>query len=204
MDCSKPGFPVLHYLPDFSQIHVHWVGGAIQPSHPLFTPHSLALSLSCIRVFSNEPALHIRWPKYWSFSNSPSSEYSVLIYFRIDFFCDSMDCSPPGSPVHGILQARILEWVAIPFSRRSSPSRDRIQVSSNAGRRFTIWATGDMLLIKTPCNSFIMWRDFGSALLMYNWYAIRLANVKGIVQVLTNYTVIEPPPQSWYKTFLLP
>ena len=53
--------------------------------------------------------------------------------------CDPMDCSPPGSSVHGILQARTLEWVAIPFSRRWP--RDRTQVSCTAGRIFTIWAT---------------------------------------------------------------
>ena len=53
-------------------------------------------------------------------------------------FCDSMDCSPPGSSVHGILQARILEWVAIPFSRGSSQPRDQIQVSCIGGRFFTI------------------------------------------------------------------
>ena len=49
--------------------------------------------------------------------------------------------APPGSAVHGILQARILEWVAISFSRRSSQPRDRTQVSSIAKRHFTIWAT---------------------------------------------------------------
>ena len=52
-----------------------------------------------------------------------------------------MDCSPPGSSVHGILQARILEWVAISFSRGSSQSRDRTRVSCIAGRRFILWAT---------------------------------------------------------------
>ena len=55
--------------------------------------------------------------------------------------CDPMDCSPPGSSVHGILQARILEWVAISFSRRSSQPRDRTRISRIVGRRFTIWAT---------------------------------------------------------------
>ena len=53
-----------------------------------------------------------------------------------------MGCSPPGSSVHGILQARILEWVAISFSRGSSQPRDRTQVSHTAGRLFTVWATG--------------------------------------------------------------
>ena len=52
-----------------------------------------------------------------------------------------MDCSPPGSPFHGVLQARILEWVAISFSRWSSQPKDWTQVSHIAGRHFTIWAT---------------------------------------------------------------
>ena len=52
-----------------------------------------------------------------------------------------MDCSPPGSSVHGIFQARALEWVAISFSRGSSQPRDRTRVSHIAGRRFTVWAT---------------------------------------------------------------
>ena len=52
-----------------------------------------------------------------------------------------MDCSPPGSSVHGILQARILEWVAIPLSRGSSQPRDRTWVSHTAGRFFTVRAT---------------------------------------------------------------
>ena len=55
--------------------------------------------------------------------------------------CKPMDCSPPGSSVHGILQARILEWVAIPFSRGSSWPRDWTQVSCIAGGFFTVWAT---------------------------------------------------------------
>ena len=57
--------------------------------------------------------------------------------------CDPMDCSLPGSSVHGIFQARILEWVAISFSRRSSQPRDQTQVSHIVGRRFTVWATRD-------------------------------------------------------------
>ena len=55
--------------------------------------------------------------------------------------CDPMDCSPPGSSVHGILQARILEWVAMPSSGESSQPRDQTQVSRIAGRCFTLWAT---------------------------------------------------------------
>ena len=55
--------------------------------------------------------------------------------------CNSMDCSLPGSSVSGILQAKILEWVAIPFSKGSSKPRDRTQVSPTAGRLFIFWAT---------------------------------------------------------------
>ena len=58
--------------------------------------------------------------------------------------CNPVDCSPPGSSVHGILQAKILEWVAISFSKGSSRLRDRIQVSRIAGRRFNLWATREL------------------------------------------------------------
>ena len=85
MDCSMPGFPVHHQLPEFTQIHVHLVSDAIQPSHPLSSPSPPAFNLSQNRVFSNESALCIRWPKYWSFSFniSPSNEYLGLISFII-------------------------------------------------------------------------------------------------------------------------
>ena len=86
MDCSTPDFPVLHYVPEFSKTHVHWIDDAIQPSHPLSSPSPPAFNLSSIRVFSNESALHIRWQKYWSFSISPSNEHSGLISFRINWF----------------------------------------------------------------------------------------------------------------------
>ena len=84
MDCSMPGFPVHHQLPKLAQTLAYWVSDAIQSSHPL-----LLLSIfPSIRVFSNESALCIRWPKYWNFSFniSPSNEYSGLISFRIDWF----------------------------------------------------------------------------------------------------------------------
>ena len=61
--------------------------------------------------------------------------------------CDPMDCSLPGSSIHGIFQARILKWVAISFCRGSSPPRDQTQVSHIAGRRFTIWATREVFLV---------------------------------------------------------
>ena len=88
MDYSTPGFPAHHQLPELTQTHVHRVGDALQPSHSLSPPSPPAFSLSQYHVFSNESALHIRWPNYWSssFSISPSNEYSGLISFRIDWF----------------------------------------------------------------------------------------------------------------------
>ena len=87
MDCNTPGFPVHHQLPETAQTHVHWVGDAIQLSHPLSSPSPPTLNLPSNRVFSNESALCIWWPKYWSFSFniSPSNEYSGLISFRMDW-----------------------------------------------------------------------------------------------------------------------
>ena len=87
MNCSPPGLPVPHQLLGFIQTHVHWVGDAIRPSHPLSSPSPPALNLSQHGVFSNESALCIRWPTYWSFSFniSPSSEHPGLISFRMDW-----------------------------------------------------------------------------------------------------------------------
>ena len=88
MDCSTPGFPVLHYLPEFAQAHVDWVNHGLQPSYSLSPPSLLPSIFPSIRIFTNESALCIRWPKYWSFSFSISlsNEYSGLISFRIDWF----------------------------------------------------------------------------------------------------------------------
>ena len=88
MDCSMQGFPVVCYLLEFAQTHVLWVSDAFNHlilCHPLLLLPSIFPS---IRVFSSELALRIRWPMYWSFSFSisPSNEYSELISFRIDFF----------------------------------------------------------------------------------------------------------------------
>ena len=87
MDCSTPGFPVHHQLPELTQTHVHWVADAIQASHPLSSPSPSTFNLSSTRVFSNESVLHIRRPKYWnfSFSISPSKEIPGLISFRMDW-----------------------------------------------------------------------------------------------------------------------
>ena len=89
MNCSTPGLPVHHQLPESTQTNVHQVSDAIQPSHPLLSPSPPAPSIfPSIRVFSNESALCIRWPKYWSFSFniSPFNEHPGLISFRMDWF----------------------------------------------------------------------------------------------------------------------
>ena len=128
---------------------------SVMPSNHLILCHPSLLLPSIfpsLRVFSSESTFCIKWPKYWkfSFSISPNSEYSGLISFKINrliikwvkvtqsclTLCDALDYT-----VHGILQARILEWVAFPFSRGSSQPRDQTQVSHIAGRFFTSWAT---------------------------------------------------------------
>ena len=87
MDCSTLGFPVHHQLSELTQTHVHqvwWTSNHLILCCPLLLPPSIFPS---IRVFSNESVLHIRWPKYWSFSFSisPSNEHPGLISFRMDW-----------------------------------------------------------------------------------------------------------------------
>ena len=162
MDCSMSGSSILHHQSLFKFMSIELV---ITSNHLILCHHLLLLPsvFPSIRVFSSELALCIRWPKCWSFSLSPPSEYSGLISFRIDWFysllpsafsrgfsgttirrhqffgaqpslwsnshipmfllgqqcltlCGPLDCSPPGSSVHGIFQARILQWVSISFS----------------------------------------------------------------------------------------
>ena len=88
VDCHRPGFPVHHQLPELAQTHIHRVSDGIQPSHLLHPLLLLPSIFPSTRVFSNESVLHIRWPKHWSFSFSisPSNEYSGLISFKIDRF----------------------------------------------------------------------------------------------------------------------
>ena len=83
MDYGMPGFPVHHQLLELAQTHIHQVSDAIQPSHPLSSLLLLPSIFPSIRVFSNESALGIRWPKYWSFSLniSPSNEQTPLFIF---------------------------------------------------------------------------------------------------------------------------
>ena len=89
MNCSMPGLPVHHQLPEFTQTHVHQVESVMPSSYLILCRPLLLLPLipPSIRVFSNESALRIRWPKYWrfSFSISPSNEHPGLVSFRMDW-----------------------------------------------------------------------------------------------------------------------
>ena len=97
MNHSTPGLPVQHQLLESTQTHVHWVVDAIQPSHPLLSPFPPALNLSSIRVFSNESALCIRWPKYWSFSFNVSQRH---------YFTDK----GPSSQSYGFSSSHVWMW----------------------------------------------------------------------------------------------
>ena len=110
MDCSTPGLPVHHQLPEFTQTQVHCVGDAIQPSHLCHPLLLLPSIFPSIRVFSNESALRIRWPKYWSFSFniSPSNGHPGLISFRMDW----LDLLAESSPTP---QFKSINWLALSF-----------------------------------------------------------------------------------------
>ena len=83
MNCSTPGLPVRHQLLEFTQTHVHRVGDAIQPSHPLSSLLFLPPVPPSIRVFSSESTLHMRWPKYWSFSFSISPSNRLVLFHSV-------------------------------------------------------------------------------------------------------------------------
>ena len=110
-----PGFHVYHQLPETAQTHVYRVSDAIQPSHPLMSPSSAFFNLPRSKVFSSESVLHIRWPKYgsFSFSISLSNEYSGLISFRIDWL-DFLAAQGilKSLPQHHSLKASILWYSA--------------------------------------------------------------------------------------------
>ena len=94
---------------------------------------------------SNSGLLHCRQIIVWI---PRENESEIEVAQMCPTLCDPVDCSLPGSSIHGILQARVLEWVAISFSRGSSRARDQTQVSRIAGRHFNLWATRE-----APLNS---------------------------------------------------
>ena len=101
-------------------------------------------------------------PGLENFEHYFTSVWKKVKSLRCPTLCDPMDCSLPGSSLHGILQANILEWVAISFSRGSSQPRDRTWVSHIVGRCFNLWAT------REACNYAVVWAFFGICFL-WDW-----------------------------------
>ena len=110
--------------------------------------------------------------KLFEFVSLTMQKVKVLVAQLCPILCDPMDCSPPGSSVHGILQARTLEWVAIFFSRESSQARDRTRVSLISGRFFTVWAT------RKPCwhaLKYLLIHVFVlNKTMLYSWFILAL------------------------------
>ena len=120
----------------------HEMEGMLTLTVHIATIANLTELVLCVRHFA----------KYWYFKymasfnphSIPMSRYYAVLCLVAQLYptlYDPMNCSPPGSSVHGILQARIVEWVAMPFSRGSFQPKDRTQVSHIVGRFFTVWAT---------------------------------------------------------------
>ena len=126
MNRSTPGLPVHHQLLESTQTHVHQADDVIQPSHPLLSPSPPALNLSQHQGLSNESALCIRWPKYWSFSIniSPSNKHPGLVSFRMDWL-DFLEVqgTPESLLQHHTSKASILWHSAFFIAHLSHPYR---------------------------------------------------------------------------------
>ena len=121
-----------------------WTHSSIRTYLSLLKGFQLLLSNSC---YWNEVTLNLSICLSLALPLVPPGKpIYPSVYVCLVTLCDSMDSSPPGSSVHGILQARILEWVAMPSSRGSSQPRDWTQVSHIAGGFFTIWVTREVHL----------------------------------------------------------
>ena len=116
MNCSTPGLPVHHQLPEFTQTHIHLVGDAIQPSHPLSSPSPPAPSPSQHQSLFQWVKSSHEVPKYWSFSFSisPSNEHPGLISFRMDWL-DGSPCSPRDSQESSPTQFKSINFSALSF-----------------------------------------------------------------------------------------
>ena len=124
----------------------HWEGHRGWPAQPLLLWCWFQLWRCSLLTLQG-----CAWPTSFPFlpftlprGKKVDQKVKVLVSQSCPTSCHPMDCSLPGSSVRGIPQARILEWVAVPFSKRSSQSRDWTQVSCIAGRVFTFWATRDV------------------------------------------------------------
>ena len=118
-----------------------------------FSSRQLAASWKCdCRWEERSEAIMVSWAQLTSQLNATVWLRVLVTQSRLTL-CDPVDCRPSGSSVHGISQARILEWAATPFSRGSSQPRDWTWVSCIAGRFFTIWATREVWLEPWQKNS---------------------------------------------------
>ena len=125
---------------------LHWQADSLplsQPGKPRSTffkvkPLEPMLIFTCVVI---KPFQKIRYCCSRNLEFGMNNYQIVLVAQSCPNFCNPMDCSLSGSSLHGIFQARMLEWVAIPFSRGSSQPKDRTRVSHIAGRFFAIWAT---------------------------------------------------------------
>ena len=137
MHYSTPGIPVHHQFVEFTQTHAHRVGDAIQPPHPLSSPSPPAPNPPSIRVFSNESVLHIRWPKYWSFSFSisPSNEQPGLISFRMDW----LDLLAVQGTLKNLVQHRSLKASIVQCSAFFTVQLSHPYVTTGKTIAFTRW-----------------------------------------------------------------
>ena len=153
MDCSTPGLPVHHQLPEFTQTHVHPVSDAIQSSHPLSSPSPPDFNISSHQSFSNESVLCIRWSKYWSFSFSisPSNEHPELISFRMDWLDLLAVQGTLGSLLqHHSSKASILQPSAFFVVQLSHPHMTTRKTITFTGQTFVGKVTS--LLFNMPLN----------------------------------------------------
>ena len=153
MDCSMPGFPVLHYLPEFAQIHVHWL--VMLSNHlSLFCPYLLLLSIfPSIRVFSNELTIRIRWPKYWRFSISPSNEYPELISFRNKWF----DLLAVQRTLTSLLQHHNLKASVLQCSASFMVQLSHTYMTTGKTIALTVWTfVGKMSLLFNTLSRFVI------------------------------------------------
>ena len=154
MDCSSPVLSVHGIL---QAIILEWVA---LPSSSGSSQSRDQTHISCNGKQVLYPASHLGNPRLCIILHNGGMDTTCVVKRKSEVsqpcltLCDPMDYSLPGSSVHGIHQARVLEWVAISFSRGSSQPRDRTWVSLTAGRHFTIWATP-----LPPCNRIFSWKD---------------------------------------------
>ena len=137
MDCSMPGFPVHHYLPEFAQTQIHWVDDAIQPSHPSPPASPPALNLSQHQgLFQWVGSLH-QVVKYrsFSFSISPSNEYSGLISFRIDWF----DFFAVQGILRSLLQHHNMKALVLLHSAFFMVQLSHLYMTTGKTIAFTLW-----------------------------------------------------------------